>query len=165
MQDQLLADCHAFVGVANSVDEIQFKQQLGGKWSMAEVMQHLYLSARPVVRLMTGSRDVFDQWGQVDRALLSYESIATAYQTVLTLGAKAPEPMLPRPEDIDVSKQQMLDRFSAIYEALAEASEGWSVHDLDTLQIPHPVLGKLTVREMLYFTSIHTRHHFRLLVH
>jgi uncharacterized damage-inducible protein DinB len=30
---------------------------------------------------------------------------------------------------------------------------------LDRLRLPHPALGKLTVREMLFFTIYHNIHH------
>ena len=38
----------------------------------------------------------------------------------------------------------------------------WSEKKLDRYQAPHPALGKLTIREMLYFTIFHNVHHARL---
>jgi hypothetical protein len=35
----------------------------------------------------------------------------------------------------------------------------WSEDDLDNHRLPHPLLGKLTVREMLFFTLYHIQHH------
>lgn len=37
--------------------------------------------------------------------------------------------------------------------------DSWTEQDLDTVLLPHPLLGKLTVREMLYFTIYHAQHH------
>ena len=34
-----------------------------------------------------------------------------------------------------------------------------SEEDLDYYLLPHPILGKLTLREMLYFTIYHVKHH------
>jgi hypothetical protein len=163
IKSQLLADCQEFVEVTDKLSEDQFKQQVDGKWSVAEVMQHLYLSARPVARLMAGPREVFSQWGQAEMPSRSYETIAAIYQKALTLRRQAPPSMSPRPEDMQVEKTVIIDRFSGIYQALTEAANGWSDDDLDLLLIPHPLLGYLTVREMLYFTSTHTQHHLRLL--
>ncbi len=126
-------------------------------------MQHLYLSARPVVRLMTGPREVLNQWGRVHAPSRSYNDIVVAYQIVLGTGAKAPAALSPRPEDMQVGRDEVVARFAGIYDALADTLDSWSVSQLDEYYIPHPVLGKLTVREMLYFTSIHTQHHLRLL--
>ena len=38
----------------------------------------------------------------------------------------------------------------------------WTEKDLDTVLMPHPLLGKLTAREMLFFTIYHVQHHHAL---
>lgn len=93
----------------------------------------------------------------------SYQEIETAYQAVLATGAKAPVAMSPRAEDMQVNREELVERFRGIYQTLGEATGGWLADELDEYLIPHPVLGKLTVREMLYFTVLHTAHHLRLL--
>ncbi len=47
---------------------------------------------------------------------------------------------------------------------LLAAMDRWRDSDLDRLRLPHPLLGKLTVREMLYFTLYHNAHHARRIV-
>lgn len=44
---------------------------------------------------------------------------------------------------------------------LVEALRKWNEKSLDKLRLPHPLLGKLTVREMTFFTLYHDRHHLR----
>ena len=163
LQHQLSTKCQAFVEVADRYSEEQFSAHVADKWSVAEVMQHLYLSARPVMRLMTGPHDVFLQWGRADAPSRSYAEIASAYETALSTGVKAPESVSPRPEDMQASKQDVVARFAGVYQALGDALAGWSAGELDEYRLPHPVLGKLTVREMLYFVSVHTQHHLQLL--
>lgn len=34
--------------------------------------------------------------------------------------------------------------------------------ELDKYILPHPLLGKLTIREMMYFTIYHVEHHKKL---
>ena len=34
--------------------------------------------------------------------------------------------------------------------------------ELDQYMLPHPILGKVTYREMLYFTMYHVNHHYSL---
>lgn len=163
IKNQLESDYQAFLQAVNGLTQEQFKQQLNGKWSVADTMQHLYLSARPVVRLMTGSREVLLQWGEANRPSKSYEVLAETYRTVLATGVKAPVTMSPRDEDMADGRDVITERFISVYQALLEAVEGWSEEELDRFVMPHPALGKLTVREMLDFTSIHTQHHLALL--
>src|SRR5579859_3509649 len=44
-------------------------------------------------------------------------------------------------------------------EELGRRVATWSEIDLDRYRLPHPLLGKLTVREMLFFTVQHLAHH------
>jgi hypothetical protein len=46
--------------------------------------------------------------------------------------------------------------------ALARALEHWTEMDLDRCRLPHPLLGKITVREMLFFTLYHYEHHWAI---
>lgn len=163
IQDRLREDCQEFIKWADTLSDEQFTEQLGGKWSVAEVMQHLYLSARPVARLLAGPRDVLNQWGKPETPIRGYDEIASTYKNVLSTGVKAPASMSPRPEDIQIERRDMVKRFEGVYDVLIRAVDEWTTYELDDYCIPHPVLGKLSVREMLYFTSIHTQHHLGLL--
>jgi hypothetical protein len=42
---------------------------------------------------------------------------------------------------------------------LGRALGRWSEQELDRVTLPHPLLGKLTAREVAYFTVYHGRHH------
>ncbi|GAB3509218.1 DinB family protein [Spirosoma knui] len=163
IKTRLLTDCQAFLDVANQFSDEQFKTRANGKWSVADVMQHLYLSARPVARLMAGPRELLLQWGEPQQAYRPYEVIAETYKQVLQTGLKAPEAMSPRTEDMADDRALITERFQRVYETLVGAAQTWTDEELDRYVMPHPALGKLTVREMLDFTSIHTQHHLALL--
>lgn len=45
------------------------------------------------------------------------------------------------------------------FENLMSATGRWREWQLDRLRLPHPALGNLTVREMLFFTIYHHAHH------
>jgi hypothetical protein len=150
--------------LANEMSDSVFNRKPGGKWSVAETLQHLYLSARPVLRLMNGPRDVFRQWPVASRASRSYEEIADLYRQALATGVKAPEAMLPRAADMAVDQATVIGRFIDVYESLGAAAALWPENELDGYQLPHPALGLVTVREMLDFVDIHTHHHLASLV-
>ena len=54
---------------------------------------------------------------------------------------------------------RIMSRHAAALQALVESIGLWSERQLDRCQLPHPLLGPLTVREMLFFTLYHNRHH------
>ena len=39
----------------------------------------------------------------------------------------------------------------------------WTDHDLDTYLLPHPLLGRMTIREIVIWTAYHTEHHCEIL--
>ncbi|WP_046575641.1 DinB family protein [Spirosoma radiotolerans] len=162
-QRQLDTDSQSFSGWADGLTDEQFWASPNGKWSVAEVMQHLYLSARPVVRLLTGPRAVLAQWGRADRPSRSYHELGVAYRMALATGVKAPAAMSPRVDDMQITRDALMERFHSVYRSLIEATKNWSASELDEYCLPHPALGRLTVLEILYFTSIHTQHHLQLL--
>ena len=47
-------------------------------------------------------------------------------------------------------------------DSLVTAVGKWRERDLDKYRLPHPVLGKISVREMLFFTHYHDLHHLEI---
>ncbi|MFN2437645.1 MAG: hypothetical protein ABR503_00495 [Chitinophagaceae bacterium] len=40
----------------------------------------------------------------------------------------------------------------------------YSEEEIDRFVLPHPLLGKLTLREMMYFTIYHVEHHHKITI-
>jgi hypothetical protein len=60
-----------------------------------------------------------------------------------------------------ISKEKFLENWNLIGSKFPSRIDPWSENSLDRFKLPHPLLGKLTVREMLFFTIFHNEHHFR----
>ena len=43
---------------------------------------------------------------------------------------------------------------------LIKKFQKWSDKDLDTYLMPHPLMGRMTVREVVMWTAYHTEHHY-----
>ena len=59
--------------------------------------------------------------------------------------------------------KHMLERFGKVEEALKNNLKKWTEDQLDEFILRHPLLGKVTVREMLYFSVYHMDHHQNLI--
>lgn len=163
LQTLLVEEAEAFEHYTVLFTEAEFTNQPDGRWSVGDTTQHLFLSARPVRRLMAGPRDVVAQWGRANGLSRTYDVIKDMYRQALEKGVKAPLNLSPRPEDVAADKAIVVARLTETYLALASQLTHWSEEELDQYQIPHPALGLLSVREMLYFISIHTQHHINVL--
>jgi hypothetical protein len=96
------------------------------------------------------------------RASRDYETIRDVYRARLAKGADAgpfaPE-RRPAPVDAGAERKRIMEYHQLAVEEFARRASRWPETALDRRQMPHPLLGPLTVREMLLFTLYHNRHH------
>ncbi len=139
-------------------EEVLFRKHIPGKWSIAENVEHLNICLnqtnlglrlpKMLLKLMSGTPS---------RDSLTYEMLVVAYREVLKSGGRAPERYLPHETG---DRSTLLKAFSVEVELhLKILRSKWREEQLDEFQLPHPMLGKITIREMLYFTMYHIRHH------
>ena len=132
----------------------------GEKWSMAQHTQHLIQSSVPVASLLKQPKEMIAQFGKPTQAGRSYEALLALYKSkVLSKSVKAGPPFVPKMDGI-TTQEPILSNWAMIEEKLAQRiEEQWTEEELDNYGIPHPVLGLFSVREMLFFTIFHTKHH------
>jgi len=53
----------------------------------------------------------------------------------------------------------LLEQWSKASSELVLVAEKWNESELDGYLLPHPLIGKLTIREMLFFTMYHNLRH------
>jgi hypothetical protein len=138
----------------------------GEKWSPADHVRHLAKSTFPLARALGLPRLLlFLRFGWPRRGSRTFPELREVYQTRLAAGASAgryaPAPR-PVPADAAAWRTQVLGTWRQAHEALLAQIARWPDRSLDRYRLPHPLLGLLTVREMLFFTLYHNAHHLRL---
>ncbi len=132
-------------------------------WSPGENLQHLIQSVSPVARAMQVPREALSKrFGTAERRSSSFTDLHDTYKTALANGGAASGPYLPvfETENTDkAAQEQIIQKWVEVSGALVAAGEGWDEDELDTYPLPHPLLGVLTMREMLFFTTFHNLHH------
>lgn len=134
------------------------------KWSPAEQLRHLTRSTYPLARGYAFPRVALAlRFGVALRGSEKYEIVAERYSRYLETRPDAGR-FAPTPDDAapdDARRAQIMTRWRDAVSRLAGAVEPWSERALDRYRLPHPLLGRLTAREMLFFTLFHTSHHAR----
>jgi len=160
-------------GLANRFEEVVtyfrqrpeagFEKGPAGKWTEGQVVDHLILSTKPLNMALRVPKFVLKwKFGAAKRASESLESLAPRYEAALAAGGKAPKPFVPPAVKIE-DKARLLETLRSEGQKLVKAVGGWKEADLDKYVLPHPLLGKLTVRTMLLFTYYHMQHHLDIL--
>lgn len=134
-----------------------------GSWTAGQHLLHMIKSTKPLAK-GTGYPWILLRlkFGKVDHPSRSYEGVVEAYREKLAAGGKAPGEFVPR----EVKKEErdvLVERFKGELSVLVNNLHKWSEKDLDRTAVPHPLIGKLTMREMLYFTIYHMEHHLKAL--
>ncbi|AEI51862.1 DinB family protein [Runella slithyformis] len=132
-------------------------------WSAAENVQHLMQSVQPLNRLLGRPKSYFiEKWGTPTQASRPYEAVVEAYHAALGGGRAATGAFVPLSPNAELSL--LTEEFKQDYAALMEHVGQWEEKALDEHVIPHPLMGPLTVREMLLFTAYHLRHHLQIML-
>ncbi|HYW51624.1 MAG TPA: DinB family protein [Gemmatimonadaceae bacterium] len=139
-----------------------FFAPMAAHWSAADHVRHLTRSMTlliPALRLPRAALRV--AFGTAIRPSRSIGEIRDAYDAALraggTAGRFAPSP--DRSAHDTVRRDRIMDTHSETLRGLTQAMERWTEAQIDAYLLPHPLLGKLTVREMMLFTLIHNQHH------
>ncbi len=158
----LLASGTAYLSTLS--DSVFFAPQ-GAAWSPERHVRHLQGSTEPLVlalklpRWMVGLR-----FGHHHGPSRSFADIRAVYLGHLAQGADAgrftPDAEAP-PGDPAARRAEIMAAWAAATVGLQNALQRWPEESLDRHRLPHPILGLLTVREMLSFTVYHTAHHLR----
>ncbi len=166
-RDEILAELaklhHASAGYWSSFSTPEFLAPIGSGWSPADTVRHLTKSIRPVAQGLRAPRFVHALlFGPARRPSRSYAEVRDAYRARLEQGVDAgrfaPRP-LPPPADGEELRSEVMARHEQAATALRAQVARWPEKALDRCRMPHPVLGKITVREMLFFTLYHNLHH------
>lgn len=141
-----------------------FYQAPPNVWTPAENLRHLTQSSAPVVLALRLPKILLRlRFGQAKHASRSLTTVRTEYTDVaLAGGGVASGAYVPNiTETTEAKKQQLLEQWQETGQKLEKALAKWSENDLDRLAVEHPLLGKQTIRELLFFTLYHNLHHVR----
>ena len=141
----------------------EFFHREGEVWSVSDNVDHLIKAINPISKAMRLSKvALHSMFGKPERGSKSYTEICSIYQAKIAKGAVAAGSFLPKQEDPvnpAESKNALLEKLSRSFDKLVAAIEKCEDETLDQIQLPHPLIGNLTVREMLFFTIYHTLRH------
>ena len=162
---QHLRDSHAqFIRRIAAMSNKDFLQGNNGKWTAGQQLEHIVKSVQPVKLAMTLPGFFLKMsFGKANRPSRTYEGLVEKYQSKLNEGGKSPGRFIPTAVDLD-DRNRLLNKLQSLVDSLVKLVNTFSENQLDILILPHPLLGKLTLREMLYFTIYHVNHHDKQVV-
>lgn len=140
-----------------------FRRPLPDVWAAAEHVRHLTKVVRAIARgfgmprLLLGLR-----FGWSRRPSRSYTALRADYDGALARGGRAgrfaPSPIAPGAQG-EPDRARIMQHHAQAVDGLRTVLARWPERALDRYRLPHPLLGKLTAREMAFFCLLHNVHH------
>jgi hypothetical protein len=142
----------------SAFSDAEFFAKIGEAWSPAENVRHLAKSIRPVTKALRLPK-IAVRWmfGGPRRPSMTYDALVERYRGRLAEGGEAGR--FAPSQRVVTDRGEILGQLDQACSELRAAIGKWPDRALDRHQLPHPLLGKLTLREMLFFTAYHQLHH------
>jgi len=161
---ELDAACLKLIEFCSDIDIRTFYFQPPDKWSIAQNTEHLTISANTTRLAFSLPKFIVKIYaGKPNRDSRTYDELVNKYKLKLQQGGKASGRFIPQ-KIVGEDKNVMLSRFKKSMNKLTDTIKNkWDDNNLDKYIAPHPLLGKITLRELCYFTIYHTYHHLNII--
>lgn len=159
IRNRLLENHKNFAELILSLNDHDFLFSANGKWTAGQQLDHIYRSVAALKQGLTLPKFIIKLIvGKANRPSKNYEDLVTKYKQRLEKGGRAIGRFIPK--RIEPGKKTKLkDNLMNAVDSLCKKLNRYGEKELDYYILPHPLLGKLTIREMLYFTIYHAEHH------
>lgn len=148
-----------FTDYIKSLREEDFLFTIDNKWTAGRQAEHILRSIKPVKFAFTLPLFLLNLiFGKANRASRTYEHLLERYKEKLAAGGRASGRFIPQPVAF-ADKEKICIEILAVNNAICNKVNSCTEEALENYILPHPLLGKLTLREMLYFNILHVEHH------
>lgn len=156
---QLKEAHNEFITYMNSLTEEEFLYAPKDKWDSSQHADHILKSINMLNKALKVPKWILKQkFGHANRVSKTYDALVAKYLEKLKTAKATPARF--QPERIAFSnKNKMLISIEKTIESLIKKMQKISEEKLDYYILPHPLLGKLTLREHFYFSAYHVKHH------
>ena len=147
-------------------DDNKWQEGPEGKWTTGQQALHLLQSIKPLNDALSMPKLLLKlKFGKANRELRNYDAIVKRYQERLV---DAQGKTFKGSKNMKVptlnEKEYILNRLQAENKKLQyKTLKRWSDKQLDTYILPHPLIGKMPVREIIMWTAHHVEHHTKIL--
>ena len=141
-------------------------EKVAGKWTAAQHLDHLIKSTEPLNKALRLPRLALNgMFGKNNRQERTYDALVEKYQKALKTLDLDPKvaSQFSNASKVDFTKGELQSTLEKELARMKKVLAKWKEKDMSVYLLPHPAIGKLTIREMIYFTIYHTEHHLKQL--
>lgn len=159
LANEILTHYSQFIDYINKMSPEDFEFRLHKKWSAGQQLEHIVLCIEPLVKVCQLPKFlIVERFGKINRVNQSYPQLVTEYLKRLNDDGKASSQYLPKEINSD-QKKFFIEKLKILVDKLISKLLEFEENELESFIIPHPILGKITMKEMFYNAIYHVKHH------
>ncbi len=143
-----------------------WEKKIKDRWTTGQHIQHLVSSIKAVNHILSFPFFILKmQFGIANREVRSYEEVVKKYQEKLEIYKD--QTKIYNQKVVTPSKKklrQLLTTLEIQNKKLQYKTQKIKDYQLDNLVLPHPLMGKMILREIIMWTAYHTEHHTKDLI-
>jgi hypothetical protein len=137
---------------------VQLAQHPEGKWSAAEILEHLNLTYSGTVKGLERCLETGAPRASSDRKKMRWRRLLITRLGYFPSGRKSPDRVLPRGTPVDQVAAEIFDNITRMDDVITRCESRFSSR---CPIADHPILGPLTAQEWRGFHMTHGKHHAR----
>lgn len=162
----LLDEQQQLINLYKNGGERLWSFQPEGKWTGGQHMVHLVQSTEPLLKALRYPKFVLKwKFGTNNRENRTIDQIISRYKEKLADipgGVVSPfSANMPKPTYSESEK--WINQWQQLNSSLNAKTLNLTDKDLDSVLIPHPLMGRMTLREILMWNAYHASHHYEIL--
>lgn len=135
------------------------------KWNTGEHIVHLIQSEAALNKALWLPKFYLKyKFGVNNRENRTYAQVVKKYQDKLAANPNVKANISKKMPIITIAnKSTFISKLKKGKLKLLKKFQKWNDKDLDTYLVPHPLLGRMTIREIMMWNAYHTEHHYNIL--
>ncbi len=151
----------------NAKGAAYWELQPEGKWTAGQHVIHLVQSTKPLLKALKLPNFLLKwKFGTSNRPSRTYNEVINRYKEKLELVGPGIVGPFSRsmPDSPQSEAQKWMNELSDLNTRINNITLKCSDSTLDKVILPHPLMGKMTLREILMWNAYHTSHHIHVLI-
>ena len=162
--EELVKSHGNFSNFVSDLSETEYQFSYQEKWNAGQHLDHIIKSVSILATALSLPKFILkSKFGKANRVSKTPEALIEKYLEKLKTAKPTPSRFQPK-EITFLQKEKAVKELHRHVKKLYKKALKFSENELDEYILPHPLFGKLTIREMLYFTNYHVKHHKELII-
>lgn len=138
-----------------------WEKSVDNKWTTGQHIKHVVGSLKALNKGLSYPSFILRyKFGKCNRPTRSYEEVTGKYEAKLAKNKDMAKKFNGKIAVVSIDQKEVLiEDFQLQLENLLKQIQKKSDKKLDTLLLPHPLLGKMTLREIMMWLAYHTNEH------